>query len=149
MTRSITVAYILIRGEIVSIVLTLLVLVWFSPFAFGSEKELTASLRELGANVLDDQRRQELGGMVAQDIERRRLRAIQRENAAWDQVKDLRDWERFRDARIDALRDSLGEFPDAPEDLDVRITGRLGGIGYRIENLVFQTRPGLFVTANL
>src|SRR5205823_3925849 len=40
-------------------------------------------------------------------------------------------------------------FPSPPKDLRVRLTRELPGDGYRIENLVFESRPGLLVTANL
>ena len=36
-----------------------------------------------------------------------------------------------------------------PDDLKVEATRRIDGDGFRIENLVFQSRPGLLVTANL
>src|SRR5262249_23730723 len=48
-----------------------------------------------------------------------------------------------------ALRDSLGQFPPVPKDLKARVTRKLEGDGYRIENLVFESRPGVLVTANL
>src|SRR5262249_53011930 len=58
------------------------------------------------------------------------------------------DWERYREQRIKALRDSLG--PPAPVvEADVHVTGKIAGDGYRIENIVFRSRPGLWVTANL
>src|SRR5204862_1646535 len=52
------------------------------------------------------------------------------------------------EAKRMALRNSLGEFR-APGALNQRVTGTLSGNGYRIENVVFQSRPGLWVTANL
>ncbi|MHC4625797.1 MAG: alpha/beta hydrolase [Planctomycetota bacterium] len=87
--------------------------------------------------------------MVSRDIERRRLLAIQRENTAWSKVSSRDDWERFRNQRLNALRESLGQFPPPPEDLNIEMTGRIEGNGYRIENIVFESRPGLLVTANL
>src|SRR5207244_6831815 len=40
-------------------------------------------------------------------------------------------------------------FPPVPKDLNVRVTRTLAGPGYRVENIVFESRPGLVVTANL
>ena len=107
------------------------------------------AVRDLDLRVFSDRQQRELSAMVARDIERRRLLAIQRENRAWANVKTRADWERFRDARLEALRVSLGQFPRVPQDLDVRVTRRLEGDGYQIEDLVFRSRPGLLVTANL
>ena len=111
--------------------------------------DLAGTLRDLDVTVLSNDERQELAGMISRDIERRRLLAIQRENMAWSKVKSRDDWERFRDQRLNALRESLGQFPPPPKDLNIQTTGRIEGDGYRIENIVFESRPGLLVTANL
>jgi dienelactone hydrolase len=103
----------------------------------------------LDVTVLSNDERQEASGMISRDIERRRLLAIQRENMAWSKVKSRDDWERFRDQRLTALRESLGQFPPLPKDLNIETTGRIEGDGYRIENIVFESHPGLWVTANL
>lgn len=87
--------------------------------------------------------------MLSRDVRRRLQAASARENRAWQQVKQSADWEKFRDARLQALRVSLGQFPEPPADLHVRVTRTLEGDGYRIENLVYETRPGLVATANL
>lgn len=75
--------------------------------------------------------------------------ANRRESEAWAAVRTVVDWERYRDARLRALRASLGTFPEPPNDLRVRVTRTLEGEGYAIENLAFESRPGLVVTANL
>lgn len=111
--------------------------------------DLASTLRDLDVTVLSNDERQELAGMISRDIERRRLLAIQRENMAWSKVKCRDDWERFRDQRLNALRESLGQFPPLPKDLNIETTGRIEGDGYRIENIVLESRPGLLVTANL
>jgi len=111
--------------------------------------ELAGTLADFDVTVLSNAERHEVAGMISRDIERRRLLAIQRENVAWSKVKSRNDWERFRDQRLDALRKSLGSFCPLPEDLNVETTGRIEGDGYRIENIVFESRPGLLVTANL
>jgi dienelactone hydrolase len=111
--------------------------------------ELTITLRDLDVTVLSHDERQELAGMLSRDIERRRLLTIQRENMTWSKVKSSDDWERFRNQRLTALRESLGQFPPPPKDLNIETTRQIEGDGYRIENIVFESRPGLLVTANL
>lgn len=115
----------------------------------GQGTELAETIRSANTEVLSDGQREQLHNMVARDIERRRLEAIRRENLAWSQVTSRDEWERFRDARLDALRDSLGDFPDPGTPLSPQITGRIEGDGYSIEKVVFESRPGLLVTANL
>jgi cephalosporin-C deacetylase-like acetyl esterase len=114
-------------------------------------KGLAESLSGLDGNVLPQkgetakQQRQ----MVSREVRARMQAANQRDFKAWQLVKGRADWEKFRDSRLEALRASLGIFPSPPADLNVHVTKKLEGEGYRIENLVFESRPGLWVTANL
>lgn len=114
-------------------------------------EDLAARLRSLDGNVYprDDDKAKERTRMLAKDVRTRLQAASERENRDWQQVKDRAGWEKFRDARLQALRASLGQYPDPPADLHVRVTRTLEGDGYRIENLVYETRPGLVATANL
>ena len=40
-------------------------------------------------------------------------------------------------------------FPEPPSDLKTQVTGTVSGPGYLNSNIVFESRPGLHVTANL
>jgi dienelactone hydrolase len=111
--------------------------------------DVASKLRDLDLTVLSSKEREEAAGMISRDIERRRLLAVRRENMAWSQVTSRSDWERFRDQRLNALRESLGQLPQSSEELNIETTGRIRGDGYRIENIVFESVPGLLVTANL
>ncbi len=107
-------------------------------------------LRELDATVLpaeglDVPPAKQLARHVRAGLEA----ANQRETRAWEAIRSRADWEQYRDARIRALRESLGSFPAAPADLKVRVTGTIPGTGFAVEKLVFVSRPGLVVTANL
>ena len=108
-------------------------------------------LRRLDGRVLprDGERGEEPAGMLARDVRSRVQAASLRENREWDGVKTRDDWERFREPRLRALRESLGLPSADPGAPRVLVTRTLEGDGYRIENLVFESRPGLVVTANL
>jgi dienelactone hydrolase len=111
---------------------------------------LAAQLRGLDARVFGDKEDSaRLAQALARDVRARLKAASDRESRAWRALQTRADWEKYRDARLKALRESLGTFPAPPRDLKVQVTGKLGGDGYRIENLVFESRPGLVVTANL
>jgi dienelactone hydrolase len=86
--------------------------------------------------------------LLGEDARARIRAANQRESKAWAEIRTREDWERYRDDRLRALRESLGAWP-APADLHPRVTRVIEGDGYRIENVVFESRPGLRVTANL
>jgi dienelactone hydrolase len=113
--------------------------------------DLAERLRNLDARVFPAKgdKARELAQMLARHI-RSRVQAVnRRENQAWQRVKDRAGWEKYRDTRLHALRESLGPFPPTPKSLKVYVTRTLQGDGYRIENLVLESRPGLVVTANL
>jgi dienelactone hydrolase len=135
--------------------LLLAVLAVCGPWASLGEGQagegMAAKLREYDARVVSprSEHAKTLAQLVSNDIRARRAAANQRETRAWRALESRQDWERFRDARLKALRASLGELPPVPKDLKVRVTGTVPGDGYKIENLVFESRPGLVVTANL
>ena len=80
---------------------------------------------------------------------RRRAREIlEAERKEWDAVETRADWERFRDSRMRALSAVIGPLPP-PAPPETRVTKQYAGAGYRRLDLVYRSRPGLWVTANL
>ncbi|MFN7924919.1 MAG: acetylxylan esterase [Bryobacteraceae bacterium] len=86
--------------------------------------------------------------MVDRNLRARARTYLATDWEAWQQVNSREAWEKFRDARLGALRKWMSEFP-AHTQLDTRITKEFAGQGYRRQDLIFQSRPGLWVTANL
>lgn len=73
---------------------------------------------------------------------------LDRRLEAYETVKSRADCERWQNERRAFFVRQLGGFPDRTP-LDARIVGRLEGKGYRVEKLIFESRPGFHVTANL
>lgn len=121
------------------------------PCSAAEPDDLAQKLRthDPGVVVVGTVRQQPLAGMQSRDHSARLREANAADRAAWLQVRDRAGWERFRVDRLNALRKSLGVFPEAPNEVKVRVTRKHGGDGYQIENLVIETRPGLLMTANL
>jgi dienelactone hydrolase len=113
------------------------------------KSDLAEQLRRLDAEVTTNPLTKGLREMAGKEIRARRDAANRRESQAWQKIQTKADWEQYRDIRLKALRDSLGSFPPVPKDLKVRVTGKIAGDGFVIENLVYESRPGLLVTANL
>jgi len=57
-------------------------------------------------------------------------------------------WRQRRDELRVALADAWGGFPTDPCPLEPRVLGTLQREGYRVDKVVFQTRPGIVMTAN-
>src|SRR5262245_56287966 len=115
----------------------------------AAQPGLAEQLRSIQPNLFSDAERKSNAQMLRNDVTKRRDAANQRDAQAWAKVKSRNDWEKFRAPRIDALRRSLGQFPAAPKTVKPHVTGTLEGDGYRIENLVYENRSGVFVSANL
>lgn len=107
------------------------------------------AIRELDSKVLSEDWQERASGMVRERLRRLTTEANTKNRAEWAAIKTKADWERYRDERIDRLRSALAEFPDPPKTLNVRTTGTVKGDGYRIENTLYETRPGFWVAANL
>ena len=66
------------------------------------------------------------------------------------EIRSAADWQRRRPEVRRQLLYMLGLDPmPAKTPLNARVTGRLARDGYRIENIVFESMPGFYVTGNL
>src|SRR6516162_9071264 len=110
--------------------------------------DLAAKLRELADKPILP-KEFDAPNMLARDVRARLKEANMRDLEAWRKIETKEQWEKFRDERIAALKKSLGEFPEPPKDLKVRVTKTIEGDGYAIENTLYESRPGFWVTANL
>ena len=73
---------------------------------------------------------------------------VEKRREAFLSLKSRADCLKWQAARRDFFVRQLGGFPERTP-LNSRIVGRLEGKGYRIEKVVFESRPSFHVTANL
>jgi dienelactone hydrolase len=59
-----------------------------------------------------------------------------------------KDWLERRSKLRTAMFEAMGPFPDRPCPLEAKIVGVLKRTGYRIEKILFQSRPDVWVTAS-
>ena len=114
-------------------------------------REPTAALARIPRNVWTEAQHDQLqvSHMLSNSLRARMSVVADQEKRAWRQVHSREAWERFRDPRIDALRKSIGPMPERTP-LHAVVTRRANlGDGFVIQNLVYESRPGLVVTANL
>ena len=114
------------------------------------EKSAQQPSKEFETRVFSSAQRKklDLSDMLEQQLRSRVLVALESEKRDRDQIRTQKDWERFRDPRIHALAASLGPFPDRTA-LEARVFKKFEGQGYWRQDLAYQSRPGLWVTANL
>src|SRR5262245_51837528 len=118
------------------------------PIANAEEKpDLATKLREVPTRVLPEGKAwpEMLSRAARAEIDAANARASGRRHA----MESRADWEQDRNSKLVWLRDSLGTFPERPARLDVNETGKITGDGYVIDNIVFESRPGLVATANI
>jgi cephalosporin-C deacetylase-like acetyl esterase len=96
-----------------------------------------------------DPRTAELSRTMSTDARRRMQEANLRESREFAALQTRQQWEAYRDVRLQALRDSLGTFPEIPRNMTVKTTRTLEGDGYRLLNTLYESRPGFWVAANL
>jgi hypothetical protein len=70
-----------------------------------------------------------------------------RRQARWSQVKTEEDLKRLRSELRRSVLDMIGGLPTEKTPLHPVITGRIVGRGFHIEKLLYQSLPGLYVTA--
>ena len=114
-----------------------------------SAEQLPLQIQKLDARVLQDRPQEQLSKMLEKQVQEGLAAANRRSSQEWRQIAGREQWESYRRKRLEALRTSLGKFPEIPKDPRRLITKTLRGDGFVIENLVFESRPGLWVTANL
>jgi len=110
---------------------------------------LARRLGTLDSHVLPAARRAAAQQQVPTHLRSRLTAADRASTAAWRAIRDRADWQRFRADKLARLRRSLGPMPKAPGEPIVHVSGTVEGEGFRILNLVYRGRAGLWVTANL
>jgi hypothetical protein len=111
----------------------------------------TTELNWIPKNVWTEQQRNQLkvSRMVETALRVRMATIADQEKREWQKVDSRETWERFRDQRLGTLRRWLGPWPERTPLRPV-VTHRTDyGDGFAIENIVFESRPHLLVTANL
>lgn len=73
--------------------------------------------------------------------------------AAGDRIRDrITSCEEVRQRQLDirqAFLTSIGGLPEADYSLHADTTGVINGVGFQVEQVVFESRPGHYVTSNL
>lgn len=86
---------------------------------------------------------------LKQHVYRRSAEAFAAGDCARDALSDIAQLERRKLHMREAFLQSIGGLPQSDASLDVQVTGILRGDGYTVEKVLFQSRPGHWVTGNV
>ncbi|MBD8387282.1 S9 family peptidase [Dysgonomonas sp. BGC7] len=77
------------------------------------------------------------------------LRELAKTKSCCHLITDTNKFEQNRDSLLQSIKSYTGVTFNRDLDLDMQITGTTSMNGFRIENIIFQSQPGIYVTANL
>ncbi|MCS6866797.1 MAG: acetylxylan esterase [Gemmataceae bacterium] len=119
--------------------------------AILSTLALAADFKDLDPRVVaaTDPQAKDLSQMMLRDAQKRLQDAHSRESRRFAEITTRSQWEAYRDERIAKLKAALGAWPEPPHDLRIVVTNKLDGEGFTIHNLLYESRPGWWVSANL
>src|SRR3954470_3506766 len=108
---------------------------------------VAADFKDVDPNVFpkDDPRAKDMPKMMWADAKKRMQESNLRESKAFADVTTKEQWTQYRDERIQKLKESLGTLPDVPKDMKIVVTRKIDCDGFVIHNILYETRPGLWV----
>ena len=89
------------------------------------------------------------------EVQRSALQAANRSSSReWNAIQTQADWVRFRDEKLQALRDSLSREPwhtaeEQSPSFQFKTSSTLQGDGFQIDKILYESRPGWWISANL
>lgn len=86
--------------------------------------------------------------MMANHLKQEIHKALAARQQEYEALKTPEQIKAYQERRRTAMIDALGGFPDKTP-LNAKVTGRVQCDGYRIEKVLFESRPGLIVSALL
>ncbi|MFC2076309.1 acetylxylan esterase [candidate division KSB1 bacterium] len=108
------------------------------------------SLDSLSANVLAHMPEyRDAGIMVQKYLDRIQSEYVWKHNVEFARVKTEADFERLRERLLEDYNKALGVMPTEKTPLKAQVTGVIERDEFRVEKVVFQSRPNFYVTADL
>ncbi len=117
----------------------------------GDAAELAKELERLSDLVIAPGERQKFASQLTGYVNGQRQRSNQASTQAWSAIRSREDWERFRDEKLARLRQAHGWAATRAVPLSLEVKRRHEDAAGRfvVENIIYQSRPNVWVTANL
>jgi dienelactone hydrolase len=91
----------------------------------------------------------EMGSQLRDEVYHRSWEAFAAGDRARDAIQDSAQFEQRRLELRAKLIDALGGLPPTDTPLNPRVTGTVDGNGFKIEKVIFESRPETYVTGNV
>ena len=122
--------------------------------ALSQDAALVERLRKIDVTVARPEEREKIASQVRRKVSRDLQKANERSTEEWKRITTqatgpLDEWRRFKDLKLGQLGYDLGTLPEVGWPVTIHRSGTIPGTGFAIDKLVFESRPGLWVTANL
>ena len=117
--------------------------------SIGADDRQVEALRDVKSRVATAEESPGLAGQVRDNLRARLQQANERSSADWKSIQTRDDWIRFREEKMRSLKASLGNGTPADNELRMEITKEIVGKNFRVQNVLFESRPGWWVSANL
>lgn len=95
-----------------------------------------------------DRSRPEVAQMLRDHFRSLAHMALDERLAKYEQLKTPEQIQSWQKMQRDRFRELLGGFPERTP-LNAQVVGKLDGDGFRVEKVIYESRPGFLVTANL
>jgi dienelactone hydrolase len=86
------------------------------------------------------------GSMLIRHLNRQAFAYLDVRDSETERLRTRADWEKRQQKVRNILMETIGPFPEKTP-LNARITGSVQKDGFRIEKLIYESMPGLYVTA--
>ena len=110
---------------------------------------LAASAAEDLRVIPDESGRPAASAMLHEHLKQQCKDALEHRLAEYEKVKTDDDARRWQAARREFFLRQLDGLPPHPKHVPAQVTGTLSGDGFRVEKILFESRPGLHVTGLL
>jgi dienelactone hydrolase len=91
----------------------------------------------------------DMGNQLRDEVYRRSWEAFAAGDRARDEIRDVRQLEERRQSMRAKLTAALGGLPESDSPLNPRVTGTIHAHGFKVEKVMFESRPDTYVTGAL
>jgi len=132
----------------------LLVLISLSFFGVSflfsqNTEEIAKALSSIDPIVAKDKYQEVFKNQDWEEVRNHIKNANLKSSTEWNGIETKEAWGKYSQEKVGQLKTSFGKFPEKSSELNYKLLKSIPRDGYKIECVVFESRSGFWVTANL